>query len=284
MGASLPREEGNMGASLPREEGNTGYSLPSSTLSPCGRGQGEGYITKYPTMRHLRLNSLTDGRRGAALVLALLILALVTAMGVFAATRSSMEQRIAANSKDNTAAFFTAEGGIRHGMALLKPLLMANMTTPPTWSFYMGSALNYYCQGCDTGAATIYSGAWLTGGVTVVNRTFTMGNYDYNYTVYVWNNDESGKTVSPCPQQSAISDCDGVIYMRSVGKIYFKGTTNPAGPESIQEATINANAGQGIGMLSGLSQEFANEGKTSSAVDVKEITTSDLSTHSATTL
>ena len=232
------------------------------------------------TTRHsgqFRLNSSGDGRRGAALVLALLILALVTAMGVFAATRSSMEQRIASNSKDNTAAFFTAEGGIRHGMALLKTQLMANMAYPPVWTFYLGSATAYFCQSCDTGAATIYSGAWLAGGITVVDRTYTLGNFDYNYKVSAWNNNEIWKTDAPCTGvASASTDCDGNIYIRSVGTVYYRGTTNPAGPESIQEATITASQGQGVGMLSGLSQEFANEGKTSSAVDVKEITVGSL--------
>jgi hypothetical protein len=250
------------------------YDLIPLTLPSPTRGEGGG-----------RLNSPTDGRRGAALVLALLILALVTAMGVFAATRSSMEQRIAGNSKDNTAAFFTAEGGLRHGMALLKPLLMANLTSPPTWTFYLAPATSWYCKSCDTGVATIYTGAWLAQGVTVVNRTYTMGNFDYNYAVTVWNNSEVWKTDPPCTgTASASTDCDGIIYMRSVGTVYFAGTTTPAGPESIQEATVNANQGNGVGMLSGLSQEFANEGKTSSAVDVREIAVGDLSTHAATNL
>jgi hypothetical protein len=251
--------EGNRRASLSRGEGNRRASL--------SRGEGGGL-----------LNGPNHARRGAAMVLALLILALVTAMGVFAATRSSMEQRIASNSKDNTAAFFTAEGGIRHGMALLKSWLSSNMAYPPVWTGYLATATSYYCKSCDTGVATIYSGDWLTQGVTVVNNTYTLGNYDYNYKVYAWNNNEVWKTDAPCTGTAlASTDCDGIIYVRSVATVYYKGTSTPAGPESIQQATVTATQGQGVGMLSGLSQEFANEGKTSSAVDVKEISAGSLS-------
>jgi hypothetical protein len=184
-----------------------------------------------------------------------------------------MEQRIASNSKDNTAAFFTAEGGIRHAMVLLKTQLLGSvMATPPVWTFYLAPATSYYCQGCDTGVATLYSGAWLAGGVTIVARTYTQGNYDYKYTVTAWNNNESWKGVVA----SATTDNDSVIIIRSVATVYYTGTLTPAGPESIQEATINANQGNGVGMLSGLSQEFANEGKTSSAVDVNEIAVGSL--------
>jgi Tfp pilus assembly protein PilX len=217
-----------------------------------------------------------------------------------------MEQRIASNSKDNASAFFVAEGGIRHAMALLKSQLETDISTSgttnainlskgdsPTWTFLLNGgapAQNYYCQGCyDTPpTADMYTGGWLTRGVTVVDRTFTQGNFDFNYKVYVWNNSEVWKTdVTACAAAgmaaatgipSATVDCDSVVYLRSVAVAYYRGTTTPAGPESVQEATIAANLGDAVGMLSGLSQEFANEGKTSSAVDVREIGAGNLRT------
>ncbi|MBI4666579.1 MAG: hypothetical protein HY751_09245 [Nitrospinae bacterium] len=222
--------------------------------------------------------------RGAVLITALLLLAMITALGLFSATRASMEQRISTNIRDNANIFFAAEGGIHHGLQVLKNLFAADTTNkvniamgqPPVWSFLLNGATlpaasNYYCQGCDTGAGTVTSGAWLTSGTQVVSRTFTQGNLDISYTVTAWNNDESSNTTAPCTGvTSATTDCDSIIYVRSEAYAYVAGTTD-ALAYAVQEVTVNGNAGNSIGLISGLSQEFANEGKTSTAVDVNEI-------------
>jgi very-short-patch-repair endonuclease len=55
---SPTRGEGN------REEANIGTLRPSSTLSPCGRGQGEGYIIRkiqQTTARHYTMKSKLKG-------------------------------------------------------------------------------------------------------------------------------------------------------------------------------------------------------------------------------
>ncbi|MBI5815325.1 MAG: hypothetical protein HZB29_06900 [Nitrospinae bacterium] len=264
-----------------------------------------------------KINSMTiagrglGDRSGAILVAVLLLLLMVTILGVFSATRSSMEQRISANAKSNTTAFFAAEGGLNHAFIVAKSMLDSSINTdvtnitrrmsgdPAVWSFLLNptgggaAATNYYCEGCDGTTEKMVNGAWIGGGVTVVNRTFTDGKLDITYTVTAWNNDETGTVLSPCPNPTppgyslsggdcswtaaasmSTSDADGIIIIRSVAQAKVTGTATVVA-EAVQQASISSAASKSGGP-EGLGTSFANVGKTSTATDTNEIAAGDL--------
>jgi len=234
-----------------------------------------------------------NGRSGAVLVAVLLLLLMVTVLGVFSATRASMEQRISANEKENTMAFYSADGGLDHSYMLLKAQLENSLNTdatnigkraqglPPVWNFLINpttgaSASQYYCADCDGTTEKMVNGAWISGGVQVLSRTFNTGNLDVRYTVTAWNNDESGNSTAPCTGvTSATNDCDGVIIVRSVAQAFVAGTTTNPVAESVVQAAFTSGTASSVGG-EGLADPFANTGKTSTATDVNDITAANL--------
>ncbi|BCR03312.1 hypothetical protein DESUT3_03810 [Desulfuromonas versatilis] len=79
--------------------------------------------------------------RGAMLVIAVLVLALLTVIGMVATTTSTIELQIAANERNHQKAVYAAESGISHMVALLQSRLVegnqANIASgnPPNWNF-----------------------------------------------------------------------------------------------------------------------------------------------------
>ncbi len=63
-----------------------------------------------------RLNSPLANDRGAALIVSILILALLTVIGISATTTSTIEVQIAGNEKAGDVAFYRAEGGWQHAI------------------------------------------------------------------------------------------------------------------------------------------------------------------------
>ena len=250
-----------------------------------------------------------NGRNGAVMILALLILALITTMGVYAATRASTEQRIAGNSSAHMSTFYIAEAALHHAKELLIEDFgnenvdniqlgnQANWTWLLDGSVYAAAATDYHCEGCEDGVVYKFTGAWINNGVTIMERQIDVGGRTYTYTVNAWDNDEymkadyaefdpncdtltsGGNTYGdPDPGDTSKSnptmDCDKKILLRAVAQAWPLTSGTPSGAalaESIQEMTLGGDFKSGGGILSGLSQEFANEGKSSSGVDVNEI-------------
>jgi len=257
-----------------------------------------------------KFNSPSGARRGAVLILALLVLALITTMGVFAATRSSVEQRIAGNTRSHMTTFYMAEAGLNNAKQILISQFgdknvnaialgnQANWTWLLDGSSYTTPAAMTYCEDCSAGAVYQFTGAWLAGGVQVVNSQVNVGNNTYVMTVTAWDNDEylkaddstfdttscttytsGGNTYGdPDPLDNTKSnpakDCDALVIIRAVAKGYPLTSGTPSGTpmsQSIQEMMLGGTFKSGGALLSGLSQEFANEGKTSTGIDVNEI-------------
>ncbi len=243
-------------------------------------------------------NVIAD-QKGVVLVTSLLVLAMVTLMGVYAARRASVEQAIAANSKSSTVAFYMAESGLNHAKQLLatqfkedpsnKSLIATDPTAQPVWTFalngsmYGSSGSMHYCEGCETGDSQL-DGAWTYVGVELLSRTITVGNLQYTYTVDLWDNDESndceaGSLLSA--SQLAAQDCDGKVILRATAQAFASGSSSPLA-ESVQEMSIDGSINGTSPMISGLSQEFSSEGKASYTGDVNEIdfSASDFSSQS----
>jgi len=281
-------------------------------------------------------------RDGAVLILSLLILAMITVLGVYTATRTAMEQQIANNMENQVEAFFSAEAGISHGRQVLQnafvkyneELMKYTTKTPPplpNWSFLLNGTYNgkvagtYWCGGypmwaspdCAGGASPI-NGPWTTHGVEVLNRTITVGSKSVQYSVMVWDNidymfsavleaDESyqgsdssikvitGKTPCEQPQvqynssgtlavdMSDVANClqnydpvvdrDGSVFVRSTGTVSVGGQVVATASHELTFQGLIAGKGQ---IIPGLAQEFANEGHSSSGMDLHDISAGNL--------
>jgi type IV pilus assembly protein PilX len=74
----------------------------------------------------MKITSRTNAQRGAALVVALIMLLVMTVLGITAMQVTRMEERMAGNSRDINLAFQGAEAGLRDGEDRI-----AAMTTRP---------------------------------------------------------------------------------------------------------------------------------------------------------
>ena len=69
------------------------------------------------------------GERGAALIISLLMLMIMTIIAISISQTSTLEQRMAGNARDRNAAFETAEAGLRGGEATLNTAADAGTLT-----------------------------------------------------------------------------------------------------------------------------------------------------------
>lgn len=233
----------------------------------------------------------TGNRRGAVLVVTLLVLALITVMGIYSATKAGMEQKIAGNAKWKTVAFFAAEGALNHAKELLtQEFADANTVTGAStwarWDFYLGAATHYHCQDCDAGAATLLSGPWLANPVTVLSNSVQSGSVTFDYVVYVWDNYEltyndiaggdltdvffcsidgtntyviptTGNVDPPTVNVDPTTDCDSTVIIRAIASAVGSGGEILA--TSVQELSVSATT-SGEAILPGLGQEFEGSG------------------------
>ena len=68
---------------------------------------------------NIRVGEIRRHERGAALIIALLLLLLMTVLGVSAMRTSTLQERMAGNVRDSNLAFQAAEAGLRSGEAML---------------------------------------------------------------------------------------------------------------------------------------------------------------------
>ncbi len=82
-----------------------------------------------------------NNQNGAMMIVTVLVLALLTIIGLTAATTSTTELQIAANNRNHHKAVYAAESGISHMVAILQSRMIegnkANMAsgTAPNWNF-----------------------------------------------------------------------------------------------------------------------------------------------------
>jgi len=113
-------------------------------------------------------------QRGAALIVSLMILLVMTLIGVTAMSSSNLEEKMAGNSRDMMLAFQAAEAALRDGEEVVANLVtvapFADCTAP------------YYAQGCfpDVTADSTWSGAASYGGT--LDKVNTQPKYIIEYT------------------------------------------------------------------------------------------------------
>lgn len=242
-----------------------------------------------------------EQRGGAVLILALLLLAMVTVMGIYSATRSSIEQRIAGNMRANMEVFFAAEAGLSHARTLLaRDFQTGNQTklatgTEPDWDFLLDSstlypsvAATYFCgpvpsdgsanNGCADGASLL-DGVWTTNGLQVLSNTIQSGNLSITYTVTAWDNiDYLNNMDTADDDTNPVDDTDGVIYMRSVAVATIDGSEVG---RAIMQMTLEGQVSNPMSFDDPVAQSNFGPGKASAGRDIDEIDVGDLASGQA---
>jgi hypothetical protein len=157
--------------------------------------------------------------RGSAIVVALLVLALGTIIGIAAVNTSSMERQSAFNFLIHERTFYTAEAGLERAKEVLK-MEFSRQTAPsnPTeanWSFALATATD----------------STYDGGVKLLNNQTLDGN---SYTVTIWDN----KDEIPAADKPK-EDKDRMIWLRSEA-------SEPGGSKSTIETLLRAKDFQDI--------------------------------------
>jgi type IV pilus assembly protein PilX len=197
--------------------------------------------------------------RGAALVVTLMILAVMSAIGIAATDTATMEVIISGAQRDQRVAFYTAEAGIEHTKGILKSLFVASNSSKIAaggsgdWDFALDGSQDGVAAA--TGTPPTFAG----GAVWINNGTFGGRG---SYTVTVWNNDDGG---------TATNDTDGKFMIRSVA-------AGTGGGTSAVEITVNGFV-TGGGAVTGYSaQAGGGSGKAYTAEDAEAIDAADLTT------
>lgn len=150
--------------------------------------------------------AILHNEKGAVLITALVILALLTIIGIAATNTSMLETMISATEKNRTEAFYAAEAGIAHLRRNLKSLYVEhnknNAPAAQNWDFALAGPVD---TDPDTGPAT---GRTYQTGALWIKEGDLSGNYLYDVTV--WNNDDGG---------TATTDLDKTIYMRADAQV-----------------------------------------------------------------
>jgi hypothetical protein len=186
------------------------------------------------------------------LILAMLILAVATIIGVAAINSSTTERQTSTNFMLYERAFYATEAGLEHMKEVLRnglrdPALLANLATSgkANWTFVLDG---------DAGppAKPAANDTRFEGGIPwIVNQPFDI----YTYTVTVWDNDDG--------DANPAADADGIIFIRAVA----------AGPQNSRcsiETSLDANAV--MNPISGYTaQEGSGSGKTYTSTDATAV-------------
>jgi hypothetical protein len=193
-------------------------------------------------------------QKGAALITAMVVLALLTVIGMAATNTSMLETMISATERSRSEAFYAAEAGVEHLRRNLKNVFIEkNMAkfatgTDPDWDFALEGPDEIFNSGDDATGTTYQTGSrWITDG----NLS---GNYLYNVTV--WDNDDDGTAGNEFRD-----DTDGVIFLRADARV-------PGGGSASIEIMLRGEASSGAALSSGAAQEGGGAGKNYSANDV----------------
>jgi hypothetical protein len=153
-----------------------------------------------------RYSAVLANQDGATMVVAILILALLTIIGLASSNLSTTEVKVATNSLIYERAFYTAEAGLMHAKELLRvPFVEQNAVIlaaggTGNWNFALNGALDGYAAASDSDGDGI--GDYLNGVVWIQNQSLN----GVRYTVTIWNNDDGG---------AHNNDTDGLIYVRT---------------------------------------------------------------------
>lgn len=180
-------------------------------------------------MRHIqtqpiKLSRPIENRSGIILLISMLMLTVIAMMGLTVAGMVGAEFKVTRMRADHVDVFYLAEAALRHAEKQLMDDYESNngFGLGEKWSFaldgsaYGQSASSLYCAGCASSTSTdLMSGSWLAGGAQVLSRSYVENGTTYSYQALVWDNDESAREGTACPDSSATVDCDGLIIARA---------------------------------------------------------------------
>uniref|UniRef100_A0A7C4KFD2 Type 4 fimbrial biogenesis protein PilX N-terminal domain-containing protein n=1 Tax=Anaerolinea thermolimosa TaxID=229919 RepID=A0A7C4KFD2_9CHLR len=143
---------------------------------------------------------LLQGQQGSIMLIALIFMVLLTLIGMVAANTSTLETMIASADANKRGAFYAAEAGVDHAVALLKPLFIANnqsqlairVTKDETkevnlsWSFALNGSAGVASAKTPT-TNSGWRGKFDAGAPWITD--YNLGN-GYSYSVRVWNNND----------------------------------------------------------------------------------------------
>jgi len=210
-----------------------------------------------------------SNENGSVIILAIMILALLTIIGLSAVTTSSNEQHLAVNTLLYERAFYAAEGGIEHAKGVLKvPYTTQNqgniaLGNPGSWSFALNGSGVIPELGTAQDCKPLGNGGACAGGDGVGDFEggvlLLQANIDgIAYDVTVWNNDDRASGGTPTV------DTDGRMMIRAVA-------TGPRGESCAIESLIEGTTDSGS-MAGYEAQAGAGAGKSYTNNDLEEIT------------
>ncbi len=187
-----------------------------------------------------------DNERGAMLLIALLVLALLTIIGMVATTNSTIELQIAANERDHQKAMYAAESGIAHMAAILQSRIVdgngANLASgnPVNWNFALDGTNPDISAGISRELETPFA-----------------------YSVQVLDNCDEVPGDCEATANNPNVDADRLVRIRSEGR-------GPSGTSAMVEILVEPGLdGEAISGYS--AQQGGGAGKSSNASDVNPI-------------
>ena len=202
---------------------------------------------------------ILHNQRGAALITALVILALLTIIGLAATNTSTLETMISATEKTHSEAFYAAEAGIDHLRRNFKDLFIDKNNNKfaagadPDWDFALIGQDGVAGTADDASGESYQQGArWITDR--------ELGN-GYKYNVTVWDNNDGGTSGNEYRD-----DTDGVIYLRADAQV-------PGGGTASIEILLHGDASGGSSISGYSAQEGGGSGKSYSSNDVDAVKT-----------
>lgn len=203
------------------------------------------------------------------MLIALIFMVLLTLIGLVAANTSTLETMIASADANKRGAFFAAEAGVDHVIAVLRPLFITyNQSQLATRVASGGSAGNLSWSFALNGAAGVTSattpattsgwrGKYDAGAPWITN--YDLGN-GYSYSVRVWNNNDGGGTTS---------DNDATLIIGSLA-------TGPSNTRAAIEISLYGNLTDISPAITYTAQAGGGSGKNYNASDVGAISTTSL--------
>ena len=175
------------------------------------------------------MTAIINNEKGSVLVMAIMVLALLTIVAFTATRTSNIEVQISGNELLHQKYFFTAEAGIARAMKQLEqPFVIANAPlvrtgSQATWTFALNkSVFSDDPEDCGGGIGC-YEFNGINKGVEWLNNMTLNG---VNYSVTLWNNDDSA-VVGPAVVPGAFNiDTDALIWLRA----------DASGPEAVVRA------------------------------------------------
>ena len=209
------------------------------------------------------ISSKVRNEDGSVLVLAIMILVLLTIIGISTSTTSEIDIQIAGTEKLYKNVLYTADAGIEHVRAMLNARLMLDPANaaliaqgqPPLWNFALDGSQAGITAATD-GVVDGNEEGDFEGGAVWVNNA---GLGRFNYTVTVWNNDDSAPG-----GEDFDTDTDSIIWARSVA-------TGPGGSSVTIDVSLLA-AATGEAYTGYTAQAGAGAGKSYSSDDLNAMT------------